>query len=195
MLSPQQNYGPPNYEIHPELGYLWPSRQLRQNVRVGLAAAAFGVLAGLAGAVLLVPRHGASPARTEPVLAGAPSDPASNLPPLPASSPSIAHAEAPSSTAARVSTDRPNKQLAPAAAITAAGQGNDASAAVQALPAPATPVVTTDRSVAPRSGLEHAPAEASKRPRKAKTTTHRRVREPYATDAYAASPFIFETRR
>ena len=38
-MSPQL----PTHLFHPELGYLWPSRQLRQNVRVGLAAAAFGL--------------------------------------------------------------------------------------------------------------------------------------------------------
>jgi hypothetical protein len=184
------NYSLPTHEFHPELGYLCPSRQLRQNVRVGLAAAAFGVITGLAAALVLLPRHGPDPTRSEYLLAGVPSGPSGDLTPLPSPSPSVALAGA--GTAARVSTDRPNKQPAPAATITPAGEGNSASAAVQT-PVPAAPVVTTDRNVAATSAL--ARAEASKRPRKAKANTHRRVREPYPADAYAASPFTFETRR
>src|SRR5947209_4508723 len=99
------NYSPPTYEFHPELGYLCPSRQLRQNVRVGLAAALFGLITGLAGAMALFPRHGADPARSEPLLGVASSGPAGDLAPFPASSPSIAPAGAPAGTAARVSTD------------------------------------------------------------------------------------------
>jgi hypothetical protein len=184
------NYSLPTHEFHPELGYLCPSRQLRQNVRVGLAAAAFGVITGLAAALVLLPRHGPDPARTDYLLAGTPSGPAGDLAPLPAPGPSVALAGA--GTAARVSADRPNKQPAPAATITPAGEGNGASAAVQA-PVPAAPVATTDRNVAAAGAL--ARAEASKRPRKAKVNARPRVREPYAADAYAASPFTFETRR
>src|SRR5262245_53350616 len=102
------NYSLPTHEFHPELGYLCPSSQLRQNVRVGIAAAAFGVITGLAGAIALLPRHGADPARSEYLLAGAPSGPAGNLAPMTAPSPSFALA--PAGTAARVSADGPNKQ-------------------------------------------------------------------------------------
>jgi hypothetical protein len=189
------NYSLPTHEFHPELGYLCPSRQLRQNVRVGLAAAAFGIITGLAAAVVLFPRHGADPARSEPLLAGAPSGPAGDLAPLPAPSPSVALAGAPAGTAARVSTGASHKQLAPAAPVTpATGAGDELSAAVQA-PARATPVATTDRGTAAVSGHEQVRAEANKRTRKTKATARPRAREPYPTDAYAASPFSFETRR
>jgi hypothetical protein len=189
-MSPHQSYGPPTYEFHPEFGYLYPSRQLRQNVRVGLAAAAFGLITGLAGAMALLPRHGASAALTTPVLAVAPSAPASDLAPLPASGPSLALAGAPSGTAARVSTDHPDKQLAPATPITRAAEAADEpSAAVQA---PAAPAGTTVRGMATVSGLEHPRAETNKRTRRAKATARPRGRD---TDALAASPFSFETRR
>jgi hypothetical protein len=72
----------PSYEFHPEFGYLCPSRQLRQNVRVGLAAAGFGILLGLVGAMML-PRHDNSPARTQSTLAVEPPDPATEAPPAP----------------------------------------------------------------------------------------------------------------
>ena len=51
----QQKSNPPTYEFHPELGYLCPSRQLRQDLRAGLAAVAFGIIAGLAAAMTLFP--------------------------------------------------------------------------------------------------------------------------------------------
>jgi hypothetical protein len=187
------NYSLPTHEFHPELGYLCPSRQLRQNVRVGLAAAAFGIVTGLAAAMALLPRHGADPARSEPLLAVAPSGPAGDLAPLPASSPSVALAGTTAGTAARVSTGTSHEQLAPAVPVApAAGPGDKLSAAVQA-PAQATPVTTTDRGTAAVTG--HVRSEANKRARRTKATARPRVREPYPFDAYAASPFRFETRR
>lgn len=189
------NYSQPTHKFHPELGYLCPSGQLRQNVRVGLAAAAFGIITGLAAAVVLLPRHGADPARSEYLLAGAPSGPAGDLAPLPASGPSTALAGAPAGTAAPVSTGASHKQLAPPApAIPPAGTANEPSAGLQA-PAQAAPVTATDRGTATVSGREHVRTEANKRTRRTKTAARPRVREPYPTDAFAASPFRFETRR
>jgi hypothetical protein len=189
------NYSLPTHEFHPELGYLCPSRQLRQNVRVGLAAAAFGIITGLAAAAVLLPRHGPDPARSEPLLAGAPSGPTGDLAPLPAPSPSVALAGAPAGAAARVSTDASHKQLAPAAPETpAGGAGGELSAAVQA-PARATPVATADRGTAAVSEHEHVRAEAIKRTKRTKVSARPRAREPYPRDAFAASPFSFETRR
>jgi len=189
------NYSLPTHEFHPELGYLCPSRQLRQNVRVGLAAAAFGIITGLAAAAVLLPRHGPDPARSEYLLAGAPSGPAGDLAPLPAPSPSVALAGAPAGAVARVSTGASQKQLAAATPVTpAAGAGDELSAAVQA-PARATPVTTTDRGMAAVSGHEHVRAEAIKRTKRTKANARPRAREPYPTDAFAASPFSYETRR
>jgi hypothetical protein len=168
-MSPQQNY-----ESHPEFGYLWPSHQLRRNVRVGLAAAAFGLVTGLAGAMALLPRHSASAALTPPSLAAAPAGPTSDSALLPTSSPSIV----------------PDKQVAPATSIArAAGAANEPSAAVQA---PATPAVPAVRGM---TTVEHVRTETSKKARKAKANVRPRGREPYPTEALAASPFSFETRR
>jgi hypothetical protein len=188
------NYSPPTREFHPELGYLCPSRQLRQNVRVGLAAAAFGIITGLAAAITLFPRHGADPARSEYLLAGTRAGPAGDLAPLPAADPSLPHAGAPAGTGARVSTDAFHKQLAPAAPVTPPASTAIESSSVQA-PAQATPVTTTDRGVETVSGNEHVRPEAKKRAKRTKAAVRSRAREPYPTDAYAASPFSFETRR
>jgi len=171
-MSPRHNYGPRTYEFHPEFGYLWPSHQIRQNVRVGLAAAAFGLITGLAAAMALLPKHSASAALTTPMLAEAPAGPASDLALLPASGPSIA----------------PDKQVAPATPTTrAAGAANEPSAAVQATPAAPTVRGTTT--------VEHVRTVTSKRARRTKANARPHVREPYPTDAFAASRFSFETRR
>ena len=61
----QQKSNPPTYEFHPELGYLCPSRQLRQDLRAGLAAVAFGIIAGLAAAMTLFPSPSSGLARGE----------------------------------------------------------------------------------------------------------------------------------
>ncbi len=45
-------------EFHPEFGYLVPSRKGRRTVRVALAAAAFGIVTGAVGAMVLLPRAG-----------------------------------------------------------------------------------------------------------------------------------------
>jgi hypothetical protein len=188
------NYSLPTREFHPELGYLCPSRQLRQSVRVGLAAAAFGIITGLAAAAVLLPRHGPDPARSEPLLARAPSGPTGDLAPLPAPSPPVALAGAPAGAAAQVSTGVSHKQLTPAAPETpAAGAEGELSAAVQA-PARANPVATTDPGAAAVSVHEHVRA-AIKRTKRTKVNTRPRAREPYPTDAFAASPFSLETRR
>jgi hypothetical protein len=179
-MSPHQSYNPPTREFHPELGYLCPSRQIRQNVRVGLAAAAFGLVAGLAAAVVLFPRHDASPpSLTTPALAVAPSDTANDL----------------AGPADQVSTDAPEKQLSSTAPITRApAPTTEPSAAVQ-VPVQAAPPVSADRAPAAGSRPEHSRTAVSKRTRKAKATARLRGRETYPTEAYAATPFSFETRR
>src|SRR5215467_8746012 len=129
-MTVHQRFGPPAYEFHPELGYLCPSHQLRQNVRVGLAAAAFGLAAGLAGAILLLPRH--DHAQSEPTLAVAPVGqipvgqiPVGQIPvgqvkestPLPAPSPSVASpidSRGAPASASGISVDSVAKQQPPA---------------------------------------------------------------------------------
>src|SRR5947209_5243352 len=65
------DFNPPPHGVHPEFGYLCPSRQSRQTVRVALAAAAFGITVGAAGAFVLTPRHDPdlAPAQTAATLA------------------------------------------------------------------------------------------------------------------------------
>jgi len=42
-MSKHENNRVPTYAFHPEFGFLCPSHELRQNVRVGIAAAALRV--------------------------------------------------------------------------------------------------------------------------------------------------------
>src|SRR5215813_8847353 len=76
-----QKSNPPAYEFHRELGYLSAFRQ--QDVRTGLAAAAFGIIAGLAVAMTLFPRPSSDLAWTESALATMPPGPV--IPPSPVS--------------------------------------------------------------------------------------------------------------
>src|SRR5436309_11138955 len=121
-MTVHQRFGPPAYEFHPELGYLCPSRQLRQNVRVGLAAAAFGLITGMAGAIALLPRHDGDPARSKTLLAAEPPGPVRGSTPLMASSPSIGSPEAPLGAGERVSTDRIVNKLPISPAVGAANE-------------------------------------------------------------------------
>jgi hypothetical protein len=184
-MTVHQRFNPSAYEFHPELGYLCPSRQLRQNVRVGLAAAAFGLVAGTAVAIVMLPRHDLT--QSEPVLVVSPSSPladsasaTASRPSVTASSPSIA-----SPPAEWVSTDSIVKQL-PAA---------PANAAPVEAPARAVPAVTAERSVAAVDRSEPVRAAASKRTRTAHSIARRRAREPAPSAAFAASPFSFQTSR
>jgi hypothetical protein len=191
-MSLHQKFSLPAYEFHPELGYLCPSRQLRQNVRVGLTAAAFGIITGVAGAVALFPRHDL--ARTEPVLAVAPVGPVGDSTPLTASSPSIAPVGATSGTAERVSTGGVVKQSAAAPMGPALGAANETSPGVEP-PAQPAPVFNADRGTAGVGGSEQVRAAASKKKRNANSSARRRWREPHPPAAFATSPFGFQTDR
>ena len=188
-MSKHENDRLPTYAFHPEFGFLCPSHELRKNVRVGIAAAAFGLITGVAGAMALLPKHGPDPIRTRPVLAVAPSDASSDLGSL-----SIGLTGAPPGAAALVSTDGHARQLAPMGSTTPAAAANEALRATET-PVRPTPVVTAERGVAAVTGSEHSRAVANKRTRTAKATTRRHVREPYPTDVLVTSPFNFETRR
>ena len=67
------DFNPPPHGVHPEFGYLCPSRQVRHTVRVALAAAAFGITVGAAGAFVLTPRHDPDLARPQTAATFAPS--------------------------------------------------------------------------------------------------------------------------
>jgi hypothetical protein len=188
-MSKHENDRLPTYAFHPELGFLCPSLELRKNVRVGIAAAAFGLVTGVAGAMALLPKHVPDPIRTSPLLAVAPSDASSDLESL-----SIGLTGAPPGAAALVSTDGHARQLAPMGSTTPVAAANEALRATET-PVRPTPVVTAERGVAAVTSSEHSRAVANKRTRTAKATTRRHVREPYPAEVPATSPFNYETRR
>jgi hypothetical protein len=191
-MTLHQKFSRPGYEFHPELGYLCPSGQLRQNVRVGLAAALFGIVAGVAATAALLPRRSVERAWSEPVLAAEPAGPARDSTPLTVSSSSIART--PSATAARVSTDGVVKQPLPAAPISpAVGPANVAFPTVET-PARAAPV-TIDRGTAAPSASEQVRTVARKRTKTANSSVRRRGHEALTPDAFATSPFGFQTGR
>jgi hypothetical protein len=195
-MSPQL----PTHLFHPELGYLCPSRQLRQNVRVGLAAAAFGLITGLGAALVLLPRHSDNIAWTEPALAAAPAEPASHS--VSGSGPSSLAAT--SDTAKKVPADGIVKQRPERATISLGiGAANEAHPHVE-IPARAAPLVTSDRTAAVR-GTEQGRPVSSKRVKTAGSYARRRAREAAPPDPFAnrpanrpvgfqLSPFAYDTR-
>ena len=195
-MSPQL----PTHLFHPELGYLCPSRQLRQNVRVGLAAAAFGLITGLSAALVLLPRHSDNIAWTEPALAAAPAESAGHS--VSGSGPSSLAAT--SDTAKRVPADGIVKQLPERATISPGiGAANEARPNVE-IPARAAPLVTSDRTAAVR-GTEQGRPVSSKRVKTASSYARQRAREAAPPDSFAnrpanrpvgfqLSPFAYDTR-
>ena len=195
-MSPQL----PTHLFHPELGYLCPSRQLRQNVRVGLAAAAFGLITGLSAALVLLPRHSDNNAWTVPALAAAPAESASRS--VSGSGPSSLAAT--SDTAKRVPADGIVKQLPERATISPGiGAANEAHPNVE-IPARAAPLVTSDRTAAVR-GTEQGRPVSRKRVKTASSYARQRAREAAPPDSFAnrpanrpvgfqLSPFAYDTR-
>jgi len=195
-MSPQL----PTHLFHPELGYLCPSRQLRQNVRVGLAAAAFGLITGLSAALVLLPRHSDNIAWTEPALAAAPAESASRS--VSGSGPSSLAAT--SDTAKRVPADGIVKQLPERATISPGiGAANEAHPNVE-IPARAAPLVTSDRTAAVR-GTEQGRPVSRKRVKTGNSYARRPAREAAPPDSFAnrpanrpvgfqLSPFAYDTR-
>jgi hypothetical protein len=184
-MTVHQRFNPSGYEFHPELGYLCPSHQIRQNVRVGLAAAAFGIVAGGALAIVLLPRHDPTP--REPVLVMSPSGPLGGSTSVPASSPSV--------TASRPSIASPPAELVSTDSVAQQPPAAPASATPVETPARAAPAVAAERSVAAVEEAEQVRPVASKKTRTARSTARRRAREPAPTAAFAASPFSFQTSR
>jgi len=171
------------YEFHPELGYLCPSRQLRQNVRVGLAAAAFGLITGVGGAMALLPRHSDNVVWTEPALAAAPAGSVNRLTPNTGYGPSAPVATP--DTAKRVTADGVAKPLP---TPETAGLGISSNAAS---PPEVTPLVTPDPTAAEK-GTEQRRAISSKRVKTASSSAHRRVREPGPLDSFSNRPRGFQ---
>src|SRR5215475_9979074 len=153
-----QKSNPPAYEFHRELGYLSPFRQ--QDVRTGLAAAAFGIIAGLAVAMTLFPRPSSDLAWTESALATMPPGPV--LPPNPVRDsappprPLIAP-RAPAGATERISRGGGIvKEMPPATSTRQTVEaGQEATPPVHAL-AQAVPDVTSDRGTVQVSVLKHS---------------------------------------
>jgi hypothetical protein len=192
-MSPQLH----TYEFHPELGYLCPSRQLRQNVRVGLAAAAFGLITGVGGVLALLPRHSDDVVWTEPALAAAPADVVNRSTPTMSSGPSAPVVTL--DTAKRVPADGVAKPL-PTAGTASLGIASNAASPPVEIPAQVTPPVTSDRTAAEK-GTEQRRAVSGKRVKTASSSAHRRAREPAPFDSFAnrprgfqLGPFAYDTR-
>ena len=188
---------PPTYEFHPELGYLWPSRQLRQNVRVGLAAAAFGLVTGVGVALALLPRHSGDVAWTEPAMAAAATDSVSHSNPVTGSG-SSSLAVTPDRTK-RVPAGGADKQSPERATVSPTIGANEAHIPVET-PARAAPLLSSDRTAA-ASGPEQTRAHSSRRVKTANSSARRRTREPAPLDSFAnrpvgfqLSPFAYDTR-
>jgi len=168
-----QKSNPPAYEFDPELGY----------VRMGLAAAAFGIIAGVAGAMTLFPSSDL--ARTESALAMIPPGPViapslvrdSALPPRPL----IAPRAPPGATGGSIV-----KELPPAAPTRQTAQ------AVQEAPPPVhtpTQAVTSDRGMVQAGVPVQSRPVSRKRTRTVNASVHRHAREPNPRAAFATSPF------
>jgi hypothetical protein len=184
-MSPQL----PTYEFHPEFGYLCPSRQLRQNVRVGLAAAAFGLITGVGGAMALLPRHSADGAWTEPALVTAPADSVNRSTPTMGSGPSALVATP--DTAKRAPADGVVKPLPTAGTVSLGIAAANAAPPPVERPAQITPLVASDRTAAERR-TEQGRAVSSKRVKTASSSARRRAREPAPPESFGNRPLGFQ---
>ena len=191
-----QKSNPPAYEFHSELGHLCPSRQLRQNARVGLAAAAFGIIAGVAGAMTLFPSPGSDLARSESPLAMIPPGPV--IPPVrdsaPPARPLIAP-RAPAGATERISRSGDIvKELPPAAPTRQTVEAaQEAPPPVQTL-AQAVPAVTSDRGMVQASVPKQSRPVSRKRTKTVNSSVRRHAREPDPRAAFATSPYGDGTR-
>jgi hypothetical protein len=181
-----QKANPPAYEFHPELGYLCPF----------LAAAAFGIIAGVAGAMTLSPTSSSDLARSESALAMIPPGPV--IPPSPVrdSAPPIRPLIAPRAPAG--TTERWGggivKEL-PAAAPTrqTIEAAQEAPPPVQT-PAQAVPAVTSDRGMVQAGVPKQSRPVSRKRTRTVNSSVRRHAREPDPRAAFATSPYGDGTR-
>jgi hypothetical protein len=167
-----QKSNPAAYEFHRELGY--PSASRQQNVRIGLAAAAFGIVAGLAIAMTLFPRPSSDLTWTESALATMPPGPV--IPPGPARDPAAPPRPliAPRAPAGATEwTSRGGgivKEMAPAAPESRTVEAAQEAPPPVHTPAQAVPAVTFDR------GMVQASVLGQSRPVSRKTRSHRRAR-------------------
>ena len=191
-----QKSNPPAYESHQELGYLCPSRQLRQNVGVGLAAAAFGIIAGVAGAMTLFPSPGSDLARSGSPLAMIPSGPVIPSPvrdSAPPNRPLIAP-RAPAGATEQIAWGGDIVKELPAAPTRQTVEAaQEAPPPVQA-PAQAVPAVTSDRGMVQASVPKQSRPVSRKRTRAVNSSVRRHAREPDPRAAFATSRYGDGTR-
>ena len=187
----QQKSNPPTYEFHPELGYLFPSRQLRQDVRAELAAAAFGIIAGLAAAMTLFPSPSSGLARGEYALVMISPRPVIPHSPVRDSAPLtvLIAPRAPAGATERISRgDGIVKELPPAAPTRQTVEVAQEAPPPVETPAQAVPAVTSDRGMIQASVPKQSRPVSRKRTRTVNSSVRRHAREPDPRAAFATSP-------
>ena len=190
-----QKSNPPAYEFHRELGYLSASR--KQNVRIALAAAAFGIIAGLAVAMTLFPRPSSDLAWTESALATMPPGPVippspvrdSAPPPRPLMAP-----RAPAGATERISKGGDIVKKLPAAPTRQTVEAAQEAPPPVQTPAQAVPAVTSDRGMVQASVPKQSRPVSRKRTRTVNSSVRRHAREPDPRAAFATSPYGDGTR-
>ena len=194
-----QKSNPPTYEFHPGPGYLCPSLQLRQDVRVGLAAVAFGIIAGLAGAMTLFPSPSSDLARSESALVMMPPGPV--IPPGPVrDSAPLTVLIAPRAPAGATERDLSRdgdivKELPPAAPTRQTVEAVQEAPPPVETPAQAVPAVTSDRGMVQASVPKQSRPASRKRTRTVNSSVRRHAREPDPRAAFATSPYGDGTRK
>ena len=197
-MSFHQKSNPPAYEFHPELGYLFPSRELWQDVRAEFAAAAFGIIAGVAGALTLFPSPSSDLARSEYALAMI--SPRPMIPPSPVTDSApltvLIAPRAPAGTTERISRgDGIVKELPPAAPTRQTVEVAQEAPAPVETPAQAAPAVTSDRGMVQASLPKQSRPVSRKRTRTVHSSARRHAREPDPRAAFATSPYGDGTRK
>jgi hypothetical protein len=176
-----QKSNPPAYE---ELGYLCPS----------LAAAAFGIIAGVAGAMTLVPTPSSDLARSEYALAMIPPRPM--IPPSPVrDSAPLTVLSAPRASAG--ATERGGgivKELPPTAPTRQTVEAVQEAPAPVETPAQAAPAVTSHRGMVQASLPKQSRPVSRKKTRTVHSSVRRHAREPDPRAAFATSPYGDGTR-
>jgi hypothetical protein len=174
------------YEFHPELGYLCPS----------LAAAAFGIIAGVAGAMTLFPTSSSDLARSEYALAMIP--PRQMIPPSPVTDSApltvLMAPRAPAGATERRSAGTV-QELPPAAPTRQTVEAAQEAPPAVETPAQAVPAVTSDRGMVHASVPKQSRPVSRKRTRTVHSSVRRHAREPDPRAAFATSPYGDGTRK
>ena len=190
----QQKSNPPTYEFHPELGYLCPSRQLRQDLRAGLAAVAFGIIAGLAAAMTLFPSPSSGLARGESALVMMPPGPVIPQSPVRDSAP-LTVLSAPRAPPGAIERGGGIvKELPPAAPTRQTVEAAQEAPPPVETPAQSVPAVTSDRGMVQASLPKQSRPVSRKRTRTVHSSVRRHAREPDPRAAFATSPYGDATR-